>query len=96
MERVYNTRRSYSISGTDLLIDLAKQVNNLPELFLECFQNIAHVAYFEETVFTTWKDLCAQEFFDVNYNVDDLIFKGRDASFVVSREEVKVSEEATA
>lgn len=96
MERVYNTRRSYSISGTDLLVDLAKKVDNLSELFLECFQNISHVAYFEETIFTAWKDLCAQDFFDVNYSVDDLIFKGRDASFVVSREDIKVSEEVTA
>lgn len=99
MERIYSTRRSVLLDRTQLVKDVVSKVG-FDEFFESCVKDtngMVEAGMFEERVFIKWKSKCAEEFFNLNYNVDDVIIKSSDFlsssySLMMSREDVKVEE----
>jgi hypothetical protein len=98
MERIYSTRRSVLLDRVELVKDVISKIG-FDKFFESCVKDIngkAKATMFEERVFIKWKWRCAEEFFNLNYNVDDVIIKSSDFSpysLMLSREDVRVKEE---
>ena len=100
MERIYSTRRSVMLDRAELVKDVISKIG-FDRFFESCVKHVdgmVEAVMFEERVFIKWKCKCAEEFFNLNYNVDDVIIKSSDFlsssySLMMSREDVKVEEE---